>query len=361
MIAYEDLRKVNEPFFKEYTETFQNTLHSGWYILGNQVHAFESAFARYCGSDHCVGVASGLDAMILAFNYFDFAPGDEVIVPSNTYIASILAVLHAGLKPVLVEPDIRTYNIDPLKIEEAISPRTKAILVVHLYGKMCDMAPIADIAHRHNLRIVEDCAQAHGASYRGKQAGTFGDFGAFSFYPTKNLGALGDAGAVTTHSAEAADTIRALRNYGTSQKYVNDYVGYNSRLDEFQAAFLSVKLKYLDTITAHKQRLAAIYFKELKDDFVLPILQPGFDDVFHIFAIRHPNRDHLRTYLLQQGIKTEVHYPIPPHKQKAMNGVFTHDRYPLSEEIHNTILSLPISYGHTEDDIYRVVETLNRY
>jgi len=361
MIAYEDLRKVNEPFFQEYTETFQNTLQSGWYILGNKVNDFESAFGNYCGADHCIGVASGLDAMILAFKYFDFDKGDEVIVPSNTYIASILAVLHAGLTPVLVEPDIRTYNIDPLKIEEAISPKTKAILVVHLYGKMCDMAPISEIARRHNLRIVEDCAQAHGASYQGKQAGTFGDFGAFSFYPTKNLGALGDAGAVTTHSAEAANAIRALRNYGTSQKYMNDYIGYNSRLDEFQAAFLSIKLKYLDAITTHKQRLAAIYFNELKADFTLPLLQPGFDDVFHIFAIRHPNRDNLREYLLQQGIKTEVHYPIPPHKQKAMDGIFRHDRYPLSEEIHNTILSLPISYGLTEEDIYRVTETLNSY
>ncbi|MFC7524895.1 DegT/DnrJ/EryC1/StrS family aminotransferase [Parapedobacter sp. GCM10030251] len=361
MIAYEDLLKVNEHFFKEYTETFQHTLHSGWYILGNEVSGFESAFAQYCGAGHCVGVASGLDAMILAFKHFGFATGDEVIVPSNTYIASILAILHAGLTPVLVEPDIHSYNIDPLKIEEAISPKTKAILVVHLYGKMCDMAPIMAIADHHGLRVVEDCAQAHGASYYGKQAGTFGDFGAFSFYPTKNLGALGDAGAVTTHSAEAAAAIRALRNYGSSEKYVNDYIGYNSRLDEFQAAFLSVKLRHLDAITAHKRKLAALYFNELKDDFILPILQPGFDDVFHIFAVRHPRRDDLRAHLLKQGIKTEVHYPTPPHKQKALSGIFAHNSYPLSEEIHKTILSLPISYGHSETDIWQVVKAMNAF
>ncbi|WP_270088364.1 DegT/DnrJ/EryC1/StrS family aminotransferase [Sphingobacterium sp. SYP-B4668] len=361
MIAYENLKKSNQTFFEEYHEIFKSTLDSGWYILGKEVEQFEISFAKYCEVEHCVGVASGLDAMVLAFKQLDFAIGDEVIVPSNTYIASILAILHCGLKPILVEPDICTYNIDPLKIEAAVSSKTRAILAVHLYGKMCDMGIIMAIAERHNLCVIEDCAQAHAARYQGKMAGSFGDFGAFSFYPTKNLGALGDAGAVTTNSAIASQKIRTLRNYGSSIKYVNEEVGYNSRLDELQAAFLSVKLKYLDKITAHKRKLASIYMNEINPNFVLPIIQEGFEDVYHIFAIRHPQRDRLRNYLSDHGVKTEVHYPIPPHKQKAMEGVWKGGEYPISEEIHQTILSLPISYGHTEEEIFRVVQVMNQF
>lgn len=361
MIAYEDLKKSNEVFFEEYNQVFQQTLQSGWYILGREVTQFESDFAKYCGVKKCIGVASGLDAMVLAFKQLKFEPGDEVIVPSNTYIASILAILHCGLKPILVEPDIQTYNIDPLRIEAAITLKTRAILVVHLYGKMCNMGPIMNIAERFHLCVIEDCAQAHAACYQGKMAGSFGDFGAFSFYPTKNLGALGDAGAVTTNSEIDAQAIRSLRNYGSSTKYVNDEIGYNSRLDELQAAFLSIKLKHLDVITAHKRKLASIYLNELKSDFILPIIQKGFDDVFHIFAIRHPEREKLRNYLLENDIKTEVHYPIPPYKQKAMSGILKEKEYPLSEEIHRTILSLPISFGHSEDDVFNVVEIMNKF
>ncbi|MFC3354312.1 DegT/DnrJ/EryC1/StrS family aminotransferase [Sphingobacterium zeae] len=346
---------------EEYTNIFQSVLHGGWYILGKEVGEFEQSFANYCGVEHCIGVASGLDALVLSLRYFGFNPGDEVIVPANTYIASILAIMQVGLKPVLVEPDLNTYNIDPKKIESAITVRTRAILVVHLYGKMCDMDPILLLAEQYDLKVVEDCAQAHGAIYKGLKAGSFGDFGAFSFYPTKNLGALGDAGAITCKDQELNKSIRTLRNYGSSAKYVFDEVGYNSRLDELQAGFLSVKLKYLDDITTHKQKLAAIYRNELKTDFTLPTLQVGFEDVYHIFAIRHPERDRLKKYLLDNNIGTEIHYPIAPHQQKAMNGILSGASYPISEEIHRTVLSLPISYGHTEEDINRVIEVMNKF
>ncbi|WP_433901437.1 DegT/DnrJ/EryC1/StrS family aminotransferase [Sphingobacterium puteale] len=360
MIAYESLQQVNKEFMDEYTSVFQEVLHGGWYILGKQVAQFEQSFASYCGVPHCVGVASGLDALVLSLRYFGFDPSDEVIVPSNTYIASILAVMQAGLKPVLVEPDINTYNIDSKKIESAITARTRAILVVHLYGKICDMDPILQLAGKYGLKVIEDCAQAHGASYKGKKAGSFGDFGAFSFYPTKNLGALGDAGAITCKDEGLNKSIRTLRNYGSSAKYVFDEVGYNSRLDELQAAFLSVKLKYLDKITAHKQKLASVYLRELKSDFILPTVQTE-QNVYHIFAIRHPERDRLKKYLLDNGIGTEIHYPIAPHRQKAMEGILSNERYPISEEIHQTILSLPISYGHAEEDIIKVVEVMNKF
>ncbi|WP_104383939.1 DegT/DnrJ/EryC1/StrS aminotransferase family protein [Sphingobacterium sp. HMA12] len=361
MIAYESLQQVNKEFMEEYTNAFQKVLHGGWYILGKEVEQFEQSFASYCGVEHCIGVASGLDALVLSLRYFGFNPGDEVIVPANTYIASILAIMQVGLKPVLVEPDITTYNIDPEKIESAITVRTKAILVVHLYGKMCDMDSILLLAKQYNLKVIEDCAQAHGAIYKGQKAGSFGEFGAFSFYPTKNLGALGDAGAITCKDQGLNQSIRTLRNYGSSAKYVFDDVGYNSRLDELQAAFLSVKLKYLDKITVHKQMLATIYRSELKSDFILPAVEGGFEDVYHIFAIRHPERDRLKKYLLDSNIGTEIHYPIAPHHQKAMNGILSGASYPISEEIHRTILSLPISYGHTEADISRVVEVMNKF
>jgi len=358
MIAYESLQQVNKEFMDEYASVFQKVLHGGWYILGNEVRQFEESFADFCGVKHC---ASGLDALVLSLRYFGFAPGDEVIVPSNTYIASILAIMQAGLKPVLVEPDLSTYNIDPNKIEAAISKRTRAILVVHLYGKMCDMDPILELAGQYGLKIIEDCAQAHGATYKGRKAGAFGDFGAFSFYPTKNLGALGDAGAITCRDGAMEQFIRTLRNYGSSAKYIFDEVGFNSRLDELQAAFLSVKLKYLNKITLHKRKLAAIYRCGLKSDFILPVVQSSFEDVYHIFAIRHPERDRLKKYLLENGIGTEVHYPISPHQQKAMNGILSDQSYPISEEIHRTVLSLPISYGHSEEDIIRVVEVMNNF
>ncbi|KAF0218725.1 MAG: hypothetical protein FD174_2508 [Geobacteraceae bacterium] len=360
MIDYENLRRVNEPFFDAFKRAFAETLDSGWYILGKRVETFENEFAAYCGTRRCVGVASGLDALVLSLKAFDFDPGSEVIVPSNTYIATILAALHCGLIPVPVEPDIRTYNIDPSRIEEKVTGRTAAILVVHLYGKPCDMDPICAIAGRRGLKLVEDCAQAHGALYQGKKAGSFGDFGAFSFYPTKNLGALGDAGAVTTDSPELAERIGKLRNYGSGVKYYNEVVGFNSRLDEVQAAFLSIKLKALDEINGHKRKLARIYLEGLKEDFIKPVVE-GSADVYHIFNVRHSARDRLKEHLLGNGIRTEIHYPVPPHRQQALRGLLRDGDYPIADEIHATTLSLPISYFHTEEDVCRVVEVMNGF
>lgn len=361
MIEYENLGELNKPFFEEYKASFEKTLTSGWYILGKNVKQFEEEFAKYHQTKHCVGVTSGLDALILSLKAFNYEKDSEVIVPSNTYIATILSILHCGLKPVLVEPDIRTYNIDPKKIEERITRNTKSIMVVHLYGKSCDMTPIISLKEKYNLSLIEDCAQSHGAKYFGKLTGTFGEFGAFSFYPTKNLGALGDAGAVLTEDDELAQSIKRLRNYGSDIKYYNEIVGYNSRLHEMQAGFLSIKLKHLNEINDHKRKLAKIYFDNLKDDFIKPVVDENYYDVFHIFNIRHPRRDDLKEYLLKNGIKTDIHYPVPPHKQKAMEGIITESAFPISEEIHATTLSLPISFYHTKDDIHRVVEVMNKF
>jgi dTDP-4-amino-4,6-dideoxygalactose transaminase len=361
MIEYENLFKLNQPFLDEYQQQYTSVVESGWFILGNKVAKFESEFAAYCKANFCAGVANGLDALILSLKAFDFPIGKEVIVPSNTYIATILSIMHCGLKPVLVEPDISTYNIDPTKIEEAITPKTAAIMVVHLYGKCCEMDKIQAIAKLHNLKIIEDCAQAHGAMHNQKKAGTFGDYAAFSFYPTKNLGALGDGGCVICNDEDQIDSIKKLRNYGSEKKYYNEVVGFNSRLDELQAAFLSVKLKYLDKINDHKIKLASLYQKYLKNEFIKPVSHPDYHDVFHIYPIRHTHRDKLRAYLLDKDIKTEVHYPVPPHRQKALRGLFEGMKFPVSEEIHNTIVSLPISYFHTENDIMNVIETLNKF
>lgn len=361
MIEYENLGKLNQPFFEEYRQSFDDVLKSGWYILGNYVKRFEEQFAAYCGTRYCVGVANGLDAMIMALKAFSFERGGEVIVPSNTYIATILAVLHNGLKPMLVEPDIQTYNIDPEKIKEKITNKTRAILVVHLYGKVCKMDTIQAIAKKHGLIIIEDCAQAHGASYKGTKAGNFGDYGAFSFYPTKNLGALADAGSVTCNDQTLRDKIATLRNYGSSVKYYNDTVGFNSRLDEVQAAFLSVKLKQLENINRHKRTLAALYHEGLKQDFIKPVQDPDYVDVYHIFNIRHPQRDRLRDYLIKEDIKTEIHYPVAPSRQKAMVGILDDQHTPIAEEIHQTTLSLPISYFHTEQDVQQVIEVMNKF
>lgn len=361
MIEYENLAKLNQPFLEEFNSSFQKFLESGWYILGNSVRSFESEFASYCGTSHCAGVANGLDALILSLKTLNLEPGTEVLVPSNTYIATILAIVHCGLKPVLVAPDIKTYNINPSAIESKITPKTKAILVVHLYGKLCDMDAILPVAKRHGLFVVEDAAQAHGAAYKGKLAGNWGDLAAFSFYPTKNLGALGDAGAVTCSNAQYHEVLLSLRNYGSAVKYYNDRVGYNSRLDELQAAFLRVKLGHLNSITDHKRKLAEVYFKGLKSDFILPDRHPDFYDVFHIFSVRHEKRDQLREHLLKREIKTEIHYPCPPHKQMAMKGILDQQVCSVSEEIHATTLSLPISYFHSTEDIHQVVDAMNAF
>lgn len=359
MIEYENLRKVNERLFSDYQIAFTDFLNSGWYILGKNVELFEKDFSKYCNIDYCVGLASGLDALILAIDAFCFEKNSEIIVPSNTYIATILAIVRSGLKPVLVEPDINTYNIDPAKIVEKITKKTRAILVVHLYGKSCDMDAISEIAREYQLEIIEDAAQAHGAMFKNKKVGSFG-VGCFSFYPTKNLGALGDAGALTSNSQEYITKIKSLRNYGSIKKYHNDDLGYNSRLDEVQAAFLLCKLKILDEINAHKRNLARLYFQGLSSEFIKPVVDNDFYDVYHIFNIRFHKRDELQRYLLKNNIKTEVHYPVPPHQQKAMKEIISGD-YPLSEEIHKTTLSLPISFYHKEDEILKVIDVMNDY
>lgn len=361
MIEYENLGKLNAPFFDAYEQSFSDTLRGGWYVLGQNVQNFEFQFASYTGAKHCVGLASGLDALILGLRAFDFDPGSEVIVPSNTYIATILAIMQVGLTPVLVEPDIHTYNINTSKIEEKITSKTKAIMVVHLYGKSCEMDRVQAICKQYELRLLEDCAQAHGATFKGQQVGTFGDFGCFSFYPTKNLGAIGDAGAITTNNEELSNTVKMLRNYGSKVKYVNEVVGYNSRLDEIQAGFLSVKLQKLDDINNHKIKLAKLYQQGINNSFVKPIIQDGYKDVFHIYCIRHPKRDELKSYLLENEIRTEIHYPIPPHKQGALAGLFENQEFAIASEIHATTLSLPISYFHTEQDVLRIIEVINKF
>ena len=359
MIEYENLKKVNEKLFDKYQDSFEKFIKSGWYVLGSQVLKFEEEFAQFCGTKYSVGVASGLDALILAIDAFDFPKNSEIIVPSNTYIATILAIVRNGFKPVLVEPNINTYNIDATKIEERITKNTKAILVVHLYGKACEMDKINEIAVKHNLSIIEDCAQAHGAEFKGQKVGSFG-VGCFSFYPTKNLGALGDGGAITCNDEGYMQKIKSLRNYGSGKKYYNDDLGYNSRLDEIQAGFLSIKLEILDDITNHKRELAKIYIENLDTKFIKPIIDEDYFDVYHIFNIRHHKRDKLKEYLLNNNIKTEIHYPLAPNKQKSMKKFIKGD-YPISEEIHNTTLSLPISYFHTKDDVVKVCNILNKW
>lgn len=359
MIEYESLKKVNERYTKELNVAFNNVLESGWFVLGKNVESFENEFAKYNGVKYCTGVASGLDALTISIAALELPAKSEIIVASNTYIASILSIIHSGHVPVLAEPDIYTYNIDPQKIEDAITPKTRAVMAVHLYGKPCDMDPILDICRRHNLFLVEDCAQAHGAEYKGKKTGSFGDMAAFSFYPTKNLGCLGDGGAIVTDNEELYHKSRMLRNYGSEKKYYNEYIGYNSRLDELQAAFLLIKLKDLDRINQHKRELAAIYLSGL-NDFVLPHVSLDTFDVYHIFNIRHKERDRLKDYLFKNGIKTEVHYPVPPHKQKAL-GFLNNKAFPLAEEIHRTTLSLPVSVAHNIEEILNVVEVLNKF
>lgn len=360
MIEYENLSRLNKPFELEFQAKFKTFIEKGWYVLGENVRQFEQSFANYLGSKYCVGVASGLDALLLSLVALNLPKNSEVIVPSNTYIATILAIINAGLKPVLVEPHLTSYNINPAQIEPAITTQTSAIMVVHLYGKTCQMSQIVKIAKKYNLKIIEDCAQSHGSMLNNKKSGTFGDCGAFSFYPTKNLGALGDAGAITTDNPDIYAKLLQLRNYGSSVKYVNEVIGYNSRLDEIQAGFLSVKLPYLDKINQHKRMLAQIYFDKLCNNVITPIKEQAYFDVFHIFNIRTESRDKLRQYLLENNVKTEIHYPVPPHRQTAMKGVLD-GNYPIADEIHSTTLSLPISYCHTEEDILQVCSLINRF
>lgn len=360
LVEYENLHKVNLPFQTAYREKFDSVLARGHFILSEEVGMFERTFAAFCDVDYCTGVGSGLDALILSLKALHLPANKEVLIAANTYIAPILSILHCGLKPVLVEPNMETLNVDPERLRQAITKETVAIIAVHLYGKCCAMDQILAIAREFKLKVIEDCAQAHGAVFKGKKAGSFGDFGAFSFYPTKNLGALGDGGAVVTRNGNQNQAIRMLRNYGSGEKYYNEVVGYNSRLDELQAAFLNVKLSHLEAINDHKRRLASLYDHQLNDQFLRSARDQDYEDVFHIYVIRHPRRDSLRAHLLAHGINTEIHYPIPPHKQKALQGIVEY-RYPISEEIHNTILSLPISYHHTVEDVAYVAEVMNRF
>jgi dTDP-4-amino-4,6-dideoxygalactose transaminase len=362
MIEYENLKELNKEFDIEFKEAFNEFLNRGKYILGEEVELFEKEFAAYNGNKHCIGVASGLDALYLSLTALDLPKKSEVIVPSNTYIATILSIVNAGLKPILVEPKIDTYNINPSLIKEQITPATKVIMVTHLYGKPCEMDLISAIAIEYNLIVIEDCAQAHGASYNHKKTGTWGKFGAFSFYPTKNLGALGDAGAIVTDDNEMAEKIRALRNYGSHKKYFNNYIGVNSRLDELQAAFLRIKLKHLEKINDHKIKLAEVYFEQIKNEkLILPVKHKLSKDVYHIFNVRCKKRDELKNFLLQKGIKTEIHYPVPPHLQVGYQSIFQNGHYPISEEIHNSTLSLPISYSTTAEQASYIASVVNCY
>jgi len=366
MIQFLDLQKLNARFEAEFQKAFKNFLDSGYYVLGNNVKTFEKSFANYCGTDFCVGVSNGLDALILILEAYKIQgklnEGDEIIVPANTYIASILGITKAGLKPVLVEPNLETFNIDSTKIEAAITPKTKAILVVHLYGQLVEMTEFHAIAKQHNLLLMEDAAQAHGATNsEGKKAGNLSDAAGFSFYPTKNLGALGEAGAVTTNDEELAIIIRKLRNYGSSSKYVNQYKGVNNRLDEIQAAFLNVKLPYLDADNDIRRQIAKRYLNEINNPvLILPTYKNDESHVFHQFVIRTKNRAKLQAYVTENNIGTLIHYEIPPHKQEAYQE-WNHLEFPITEKIHDECLSLPISPVMETTDIDTIIAVLNRF
>ena len=344
-------------------EAFNRVFTRSWYIEGQEDAAFEKAFAAFCGTKYCVGVGNGLDALMLILKALNIGEGDEVIVPSNTYIATTLAVTYVGAKPVFVEPEVETFNINPSRIEAAVTPRTKAIMPVHLYGRACDMDPILSIAAKHNLRIIEDCAQAHGATYKGRKVGTFGDAAGFSFYPGKNLGALGDAGAVVTDNEDIAVKVRALGNYGSDYKYHHIYKGNNSRLDELQAAFLSAKLPHLERMNAARRQIADRYLAEIKNPAViLPVVSEGYVPVWHIFGIRCSRRDELEKHLAGQGIMTNKHYPIPMHLQECYRDLgFSEGDFPIAEEISRTELSLPMFYGMTEEQIQAVIRAVNTF
>lgn len=364
MIPFLDLKNINTQYRNELIEACTRVIDSGWYITGNELKAFEENFASYCGTKYAIGVANGLDALILTLRAWKelgkLKDGDEVIVPSNTYIASILAISDNNLKPVLVEPNIETYNIDPLKIEQAITSKTRIILPVHLYGQLADMPAIMKIAKQHGLLVLEDSAQAHGASLDGKKAGNWGDAAGFSFYPGKNLGALGDAGAVTTNDDELADTLRALRNYGSHEKYKNLFQGVNSRLDEIQAAMLNVKLSHLEKEILYRRQVAQAYLEGIDNPHIILPNQTGTAHVWHLFIVRCEQRDTLQKYLEQKGIQTLIHYPIPPHKQQAYSE-WNSLSYPISEQIHNQVLSLPMGPTISIEDVYSVIDKINTY
>lgn len=352
--------------FYQHQEEFEKkaieVLRSGWYVLGNEVNNFEKEFADYVGAKYCVGLASGLDALWIAFRILGIGEGDEVIVQGNTYIASVMGITINGAMPVFVEPD-EYYNIDAAKIEEKITEKTKAILVVHLYGQASNMEPIVKICNKYNLRLVEDCAQAHGAKFNGKQIGTFGDIGCFSFYPSKNLGAFGDAGAIVTNNAKIAEDTRVFRNYGSEKRYYNKVVGANSRLDEIQAGLLRVRLKYLDELTEEKRLICERYLKELKNDkIILPRIREGATHIWHQFVIKSDYRDELIEYLNERGIGTIIHYPIPPHLSEAYQYLkMKEGDLPITEEYARTVLSIPLYNGMTKEEQDYVIQCINEF
>ena len=362
-IPFVSFRPLEKELDQDLRAAFERVYERSWYIEGKEDSDFESAFASYCGVKYCVGVGNGLDALMLALKALDIKEGDEVIVPSNTYIATALAVSYVGAVPVFVEPDIRTFNLNPTGIENSLTSKTKAIMPVHLYGQPCDMDPIMEIAHKYDLKVVEDCAQAHGATYKGRKIGTFGEAAGFSFYPGKNLGALGDAGATITNDKSLADKVRALGNYGSDYKYHHIYMGNNSRLDEMQAAFLSAKLPYLDKVNSDRKRIATRYLEGIDNkEIELPYVTDYADPVWHIFGIRTKRREELEKWLLEAEIMTNKHYPIPMHLQGAYSCLgYKKGDFPIAEEISETELSLPLYYGMTDDEVDYVIDRINAF
>ena len=366
MIHFLNLRKLNQPFEVAFQKKMKQFLDGGWYILGNEVKQFETDFASYCSTKHCIGVGNGLDALVLIFKGYihlgKLQKGDEVIVPANTYVASILAVLQADLVPVLVEPRLETYNINPEEIEAKITSKTKAILPVHLYGQLCEMKAINEIAQKHNLLVIEDAAQAHGSQFsENEKAGNLSHASAFSFYPGKNLGALGDGGAITTNDDGLAEVLFSMRNYGSKVKYENEIIGVNSRLDELQAAFLNIKLKQLDSENEFRRSMAKRYLSEIKNEkIIMPSWDLSQNHVFHLFVIRTSNRLELQNFLKENGIETMIHYPIPPHKQKALSN-WNNLSFPITEKIHDEVLSIPLNSGLKASEIQHIITILNQY
>lgn len=365
MIKFLDLEKITAKYSDEINEATSRVVNSGWYLQGKENEKFEKDFAEYIGTNYCVGCANGLDALIWIFRaYVEMGvikPGDEVIVPANTYIASILAISENGLVPVLVEPDLNTYQINPERIEEAITPKTKAILIVHLYGQCAYTERIGELCRKYNLKLIEDNAQAHGCKFNGQRTGSLGDAAGHSFYPGKNLGAFGDAGAVTTNDEELATVIRAVANYGSTKKYVFKYIGRNSRLDEIQAAVLDVKLKHLEEDNERRKQVAELYIKGITNpEIIVPNVTDRDAHVFHIFPIRTKKRDDLQKYLTENGVQTIIHYPIPPHKQECYKD-WSDLSFPITEQIHNEELSIPISPVMTDEEVSEVIRILNKW
>mgnify|MGYP000680651847 FL=1 len=361
MINFLNLHKINERFRDEINDRIKQVLDSGWYILGEQVSLFEKNFADFCGVKHCIGCANGLDALNLIIKAYGFSTGDEIIVPANTYIASILAISQNDCTPVLVEPDIETYNINPDLIEEKITEKTKAIMVVHLYGQAVEMEKIWQLAKKYNLKVIEDAAQAHGSLYNGKRVGALSDAAGFSFYPGKNLGCLGDGGCITTNDDELAFKVRAIANYGSDYKYHHIFKGINSRLDEIQAGVLDVKLNYLDRDNDRRRQIAKFYLENIKNpNIILPKVKSEDSHVWHIFAIRTRDRDRLIKHLKGNGIETNIHYPTAPHKQECYKE-WQNESFPISEMIHQQVLSLPISPVMTDEEVTKIIKVINDY